>query len=628
MKLELLSPAKNLEQGRAAIKHGADAVYIGAPAFGARQAASNNISDIEQLSTFAHLYGAKVYVTLNTLLFDHELEQAVKMTFDLYNAGIDAFIVQDMALLECDLPPIALHASTQTHNATPEKVQFLEQVGFKRIILARECSLEQMQSIREHSNVELEAFVHGALCVSYSGQCYLSQYLSDRSGNRGCCSQPCRSRYDLYNENGKKLRHGEHLLSLRDFDASEHLRQMVSAGICSFKIEGRLKDTAYVCNLTAFYRRLLDSIIEESNGSLRVASSGSTLFSFTPDPERTFSRRRTDYFLQHRQPMASFGTQKALGKKLGKVTSITGNQIHIATDQQLSPGDGLCFFTADGKDIDGFLVNRVQANTIEPNRMPDLAVGTMLWRNNDIQFEKQFQGTTSERKIDVSFTFAECTDGFLLSVRDCDCVSVSVTLPGPHAVADNQQRAADILQSQLSKLGGTPFSLCDLHIEGFSGGLPFLPSATINQLRRDAVQSLIEARVKYFRPKPCPMPQPNDVAYTCGPTDFRLNIINRLSERFYRRHGVATIERGLEQTRDYTSKPLMTTKYCLRYELGQCLRCKTGAQVSDDYCANLYLVNNGRRFLLRFDCDACQMLLYACSPLSGVCSPSSGSDFL
>ena len=611
MTLELLAPAKNRDQGMAAISNGADAVYIGAPAFGARQAAANSLEDIESLVKYAHIYGAKVYITLNTLLYDDELEQAIYLTRQLYNIGIDALIVQDMGLLQCDLPPIALHASTQTHNYTVEKVRFMEQVGMKRVILARETSLEQMRQIRAVTKVELEAFVHGALCVSFSGQCYLSQYLSDRSDNRGCCAQPCRSHYDLYNATGKLLHKDEHLLSLRDFDASRHLQAMADAGICSFKIEGRLKDSAYVCNLTAYYRQLLDGLME-GRVPFKPASAGKTKLYFQPDPERTFSRRYTDYFLKERQPMASFGTQKALGKQLGKVVSIKSDQIAIATQEPLSAGDGLCFFSPDGKEIDGFLVNRAMGNTIVPNRMPNLSVGTMLWRNNDSQFVKLFQsGRTAERKIGVSLTLSQTDDGYSLTAIDEEGVQAVGSISTTKSVADNQLRAREILSTQLSKLGGTPFVMDRFDAVGFDSGLPFMPTSIINQLRRQTIDNLISARQENYKPHDVVLAQQSNATYPGPYIDYRLNIVNDQAEQFYRQHGVQQIERGLEQTHLYDGKALMTTKYCLRYELRECLRCKNNRQVSSDYRPELYLLNNGRRLELRFNCNECEMQIFA-----------------
>lgn len=607
MQIELLSPAKNLTQGVAAINHGADAVYIGAPAFGARQAASNSVEDIEQLVRHAHTYGARVYVTLNTILYDSELEEAVKLIRQLYNVGIDALIIQDMGLLECDLPPIALHASTQTHNYTPEKVQFLEQAGFRRVILARETSLESMRQIRQQTSVELEAFVHGALCVSFSGQCYLSQYLTDRSGNRGCCTQPCRSKYDLYNASGKLLRSNEHLLSLRDFNASQYLETMIDAGICSFKIEGRLKDEAYVCNLTAYYRRLLDGILEQRPEHQPLSSGKTTLF-FNPDPERTFSRRYTDYFLNGRQKMASFYTQKSIGKKVATVLKVEHSAIVADIYEPLSAGDGLCSYDSETGEMTGFFVNRVEDKSIFPNTMPSLKPDMELWRNHDVQFEKIFKGKSAERKVNVSLTFTDTPEGFMLHAVDEDGCEAKVVEPSAKTVANNPEKVLETIGGQLSKLGGTPFNVVRVDLESFKPS--FIPVSVINQMRRDVVQQLVEARIKYFRPTPSERIDSKDIVYNCGHTDFRLNIVNSKAEHFYRRHGVTNIEYGVEQTHDYDHKPLMTTKYCLRYELGQCLKHKCNHQVASDYKSDLYLENNGRRLQLRFDCTRCEMEIY------------------
>ena len=607
MNIELLSPAKNLQQGVAAINHGADAVYIGAPAFGARQAASNSVEDIEQLVRYAHTYGARVYVTLNTILYDSELEEAVKLTRQLYNVGIDALIIQDMGLLECDLPPIALHASTQTHNYTPEKVRFLEQVGFQRVILARETSLEGMRQIRQATSVELEAFVHGALCVSFSGQCYLSQYLADRSGNRGCCTQPCRSKYDLYNAEGKLLRSNEHLLSLRDFNASQQVESMIDAGICSFKIEGRLKDEAYVCNLTAYYRRLLDGILEQ-RPEHRSLSSGKTTFFFNPDPERTFSRRYTDYFLNERQPMASFYTQKSIGKKVAKVLKVERYAIVADIYEPLSAGDGMCTYNSKTGEMSGFLVNRVEGNAIIPSAMPEVKPGVELWRNHDVQFEKIFKGRSAERKVDVELFFSSSDDGYKLRAVDVDGCEASVEVRCDKTSANNPEKVLETIQIQLSKLGGTPFNAVRVDLESFKPS--FIPVSVINQMRRDVVVQLVEARIKQFRTTPSERTDSKEIVYDCGHTDFRLNIVNSKAEQFYRRHGVTNIEYGVERTHDYDHKPLMTTKYCLRYELSQCLKKKCNQQVAPDYKSDLFLLNNGRKLQLRFNCERCEMEIY------------------
>ena len=605
MTLELLSPAKNLDFGREAINHGADALYIGAPAFGARAAATNSLDDIEALVRYAHLYRAKVFVTVNTLLFDDELEEAVRMIHRLYGMGVDALILQDLGLLECDLPPIELHASTQCHNASMERIEFMESVGFKRIILARETSLEQMRAIRQATTADLEAFVHGALCVSYSGQCYMSQYLNDRSGNRGCCSQPCRSSYDLLTDDGRLLVKDRHLLSLRDFNASQHLHSMIDAGISSFKIEGRLKDLSYVKNITAYYRRLLDSMMEGHE----PASSGRCTYTFTPDPERTFTRGYTDYFLRGRQPMANFATQKSMGKRVGQVTSVGRRTLTVDGTAPLANGDGLCYLDAGGH-LQGFLVNDVQGRTLTPNVMPDIEVGTTLWRNNDQQFEKMLQGKTAERKMGVSIRFCDTAEGFLVDLEDEDGIRASASVEAAHIPADNPDRVTDNVVKQLSKLGDTPFVPRD--VKDCTGGRCFLPVATLNQLRRAAVEALKEKRTEQFHPANSPRVDAGK-PYPATALDYRANVINHKAEAFYRRHGVQQLERGLEQTGDYDGKALMTTRYCLRYELGCCLQGKEGAGARKADLRptdTLLLRNNDHLFRLEFDCRQCLMRIY------------------
>ena len=603
MKLELLSPAKNLEYGREAVNHGADALYIGAPAFGARAAATNTLEDLEELVRYAHLYGSKVFATVNTLLFDSEMEAAVDMIRHLYNIGVDALIIQDLGLLECDLPPIELHASTQCHNATVERVKFMESVGFRRVILARETSLEQMRAIRQATTVDLEAFVHGALCVSYSGQCYMSQYLNGRSGNRGTCSQPCRSRYDLVTADGRLLLKDRHLLSLRDFNAGQQLHSMIDAGITSFKIEGRLKDLGYVKNVTAYYRRLLDSMMD---GHER-ASSGRCVFFFEPDPERTFNRGYTDYFLRQRQPMASFATQKSLGKRVGEVAAVDKNGIVVTGTVPLASGDGLCFFDGEGV-LQGFSVNEVRGRTVVPNQMPAVRPGATLWRNNDIQFERLLKGRTAERKIGVEMTYSPCSEGFLLQVRDEDGIEASATIAAAHTLASSDsEKTTALVAKQLSKLGDTPFR-ADRVVDATEGRY-FLPASQLNQLRRDAIKSLEEHRISRFRPTDA-VRGPEGEAGVPERLDYRANVVNSKSEAFYRRHGAKEIERGLEQTGNYDGKALMTTKYCLRFELGCCLRgkgCGDAPRIAVDPSDTLMLRNNGRLFRLEFDCGQCVM---------------------
>ena len=641
MKLELLSPAKNLEFGREAVNHGADALYIGAPAFGARAAATNSLEDIEALVRYAHLYGAKVFTTVNTLLFDDELQPAVDMIHRLYDAGVDALIIQDLGLLECDLPPIELHASTQCHNASVERIKFMESAGFKRVILARETSLEQMRAIREATSVDLEAFVHGALCVSYSGQCYMSQYLNGRSGNRGCCSQPCRSSYDLLTADGRLLIKDRHLLSLRDFNASQHLASMIDAGVSSFKIEGRLKDLSYVKNITAYYRQRLDALME--GRPLERASLGRTTFFFTPDPDRTFNRGYTDYFLRSRQPMANFATQKALGKRVGEVVSVGRSTLTVSGTEPFANGDGLCYLDGDGR-LQGFLVNRVEGRTITPNAMPDIRVGTLLWRNQDQQFEKTLQGRTADRRMRVDITFSTTCKGFSLSCIAEDGLHVCVTDVYDHIPAENPGRMTQTIVKQLSKLGDSPFEAREVVDE--TQGSWFLTASQLNQMRRELVEALVKYRLAHARPSDCPHEDRHE-AYPQDSLDYRANVVNAKAEAFYRRYGVQQLERGPEQTLDYDGKALMTTKYCLRYELGCCLHpekwkvesgkwrvesgewkvesgeWKDGAAAALRYAGNsveqslkihpgdtLLLRNQDHEFRLEFDCRQCLMRIY------------------
>lgn len=610
--IELLAPAKNLEFGREAVNHGADALYIGAPAFGARVAATNSIEDIEQLVRYAHLYGCKVFATVNTILFDDELEPAVDMIRQLYNIGTDALIIQDMGLLECNLPPIELHASTQCHNTTPERVKFLEQVGFSRVILARETTLQEMRAISEASNVDLEAFVHGALCVSYSGQCYMSQYLTERSGNRGCCSQPCRSAYDLFTDDGKEIIRNRHLLSLKDFNASKHIESMIDAGITSFKIEGRLKDLSYVKNVTAYYRQLIDNILEtriKDGEEIAAASSGKCTFSFTPDVERTFNRGYTDYFLRERKPMASFATQKSLGKEVGKVTTIGSYTLTVDGDEPFANGDGICFLDTEGP-LQGFMVNEVQGHTLTPNNMPDIKVGTRLWRNNDIQFERQLKARSSERRIGVEMILCATRRGFSLDIKDEDGVSATAHIKAEHTIADSPIKMTNTVVKQLSKVGGTPYRV-DKILDA-TDGMYFIPALTLNELRRNAIGILTDYRIKHFRPTDKPL-NANSTIPVEKSVDYRANVVNSKAEEFYNHHGTNVVEHGVEQTLDYNSKALMTTKYCLRYELGCCLQGKCNFEPKTNIAPGdkLILHNNGHRFRLEFDCAECQMKIYA-----------------
>ena len=597
--IELLSPAKDADTGIAAVGHGADAVYIGAPKFGARAAAGNSVADIARLVEYAHRYYARVYVTLNTILYDNELEEARRIAQQMYDIGVDALIIQDMGLLSIDLPPIPLHASTQCDNRTVEKVKFLERCGFSQVVLARETPISLMREIAANTTVALEAFVHGALCVSYSGQCYMSAAVTGRSANRGECAHMCRLPYTLTDAEGRVVLRDKHLLSLKDFDASAHLCEMIDAGISSFKIEGRLKDVQYVKNITAYYRQRLDALL--GSDVRRPSSSGTTRLFFTPNPQKTFYRGATDYFLAGRhRGMSSPDTPKSLGEPVGTVAGIAANSLTVSTDKAFANGDGLCFLDRDGH-FSGFRVNRAEGNRLFPLKMPAVTRGTRLFRNADMAFEHVLSGKTSDRRIAVSVTLSETPEGFRLSVTDEDGISASVCAAEDKAMASNPDRAMSSYREQLSRLGDTPFAAREINI---SFRTPwFIPISKIGRWRRELADALIAER-EARRPRQsagraeCDMPFPSQSAHL----DYRANCANRASEQFYLRHGIESVSPAFEIV-PTTDAELMRTKYCLRYELGACLKEGGGTRCKEP----LYITSGGVRFRLAFDCTRCEM---------------------
>ena len=491
-----MAPARDLEVGKAAIDAGADAVYIGAPEFGARQAASNSIEDIAALVKYAHRFGAQVLVTLNTLLHNDEFPRACALAHDLYKVGVDALIIQDLNLLHYDLPPIRLHASTQCDNRTPEQILHLQQLGFRRAVLARELSLQDIANINNailiqnsKIKIELEAFVHGALCVSYSGRCYLSEVLMDRSANRGCCAQLCRQRYDLLDKDGNEILdahgkpiHQRYLLSLQDMDRSLHLAQMIEAGVTTFKIEGRLKDRDYVTNIVAYYRQLLDQIIA-SNPNLQQASTPSVqTYNFTPNPAKTFHRGQTDYFLHKRTPqMANWDTPKSTGEKIGRVVALRKDAICVQLQPNITlhNGDGICF------EDKGFAINRVEGEWIYPNQMPNIQRGTILYRNLDTEFLRSLQ---AKRQIPVDIRFEVIPEGYRLTIGE-----KTTDFVAEHQEANNTQRALQTVIQQLSKLGDTDFAARNIQVinnnQICSEHFPyFIPISQLNQWRRQLTQ--------------------------------------------------------------------------------------------------------------------------------------------
>ena len=582
----------------AAINSGADAVYIGAARFGAREAAGNQYSDIQALVRYAHRCWARVYVTVNTLLYDHELEPAGKLIGELYELGVDAIIIQDMGLLELDLPPLPLFASTQMHNHTPERIAFLEKVGIRRVILARELSLEQISRIRQSTSLELESFIHGALCVSYSGQCYMSYALGGRSGNRGQCAQPCRKRYALQNASGKLLAQGRHLLSLRDLNLSGGLGDLLEAGIRSFKIEGRLKDRAYVTNVVSHYRQELDALLE--GRGLRRSSSGRSFAGFSPNLDKTFNRGYTRYFLRGRgEALTAWETPKATGELVGRVVSLGAGFFSLDQEVQLAPGDGLCFF--DGQELRGTRVRRLEGKAVYPEKLEGLRTGLAVYRNHDRLFLAALEKSQPRRKIGVHFTLGEAPGGLRLEALDEDGVQAFQTLDCSLEPAEKPQQARLALEKQLGKLGGTLFELRSLQLD--LPQIPFVPVAALNELRRQAVERLETAR-EAARPREQGGILKNAAPFPETELTFRGNVLNHKAEAFYRRHGVTGIEPAAESGLDLHGQVVMTTRYCLRYELDACPLKEKRGRLEEP----LRLVDEeGHVFRLRFDCKRCVM---------------------
>lgn len=595
--IELLSPAKNLECGLAAINHGADAVYIGASQFGARAAAGNPVEDIATLVQYAHQFRVKVLVALNTILTDDQLPEAEKLIWEIYNTGADALIIQDMGILKLNLPPIALHASTQTDNRTVEKVKFLQNVGFSRVVLARELTLKQITEISSQSDVELEAFVHGALCVSYSGQCYMSQANCGRSANRGQCAQYCRLPYHLTDADDNLLAKNKHLLSLKDLDLSDSLEEMMEAGVTSFKIEGRLKDVDYVKNITAYYRKKLDAILEGSTRYKR-ASAGRTILLFEPNPEKSFRRGNTDYFLHGRKPdIVQQDTPKSLGEPIGKVTYIGRNFFEVQNGMLLNNGDGLCFINKHG-DLTGFRVNRVERKQIFPAEMPKISDGVMLYRNQDQAFEKILKGKTAERKVGLEILFKETVNGFSIQLTDEDGISSIFEAACEKQPAQKPEAVIENVKNQLSKLGNTIFEATDIQIEIDSPW--FFPDSQLGEWRRQAVEKLEVIRAVVYNREPKREPIAAD--FPTKQLSYLGNVTNKLSEEFYHEHGVEEIMPGFE-VKAQEGVPLMYCKHCIKFNMGWCP--KEGYKAT--FKEPLYLRNNDQVYELTFDCKACEM---------------------
>jgi 23S rRNA 5-hydroxycytidine C2501 synthase len=601
IQIELLAPAKNLECGIAAINCGADAVYVGPERFGAREQAGNNLRDIGKLVDHARRFWAKVYVTMNTILRDDEIPASLKLMHQLHGIGIDGLIIQDVGLLECDLPPIPLIASTQMHNDKAEKIEFLEKIGFKRVILARELDLEEIKSIRIRSSLELEVFVHGALCVCYSGQCAMSYAIGGRSGNRGQCAQPCRRLYSLHDEKDR-LVGTRHWLSLKDLNLSDRLRDLIDAGITSFKIEGRLKDRAYVMNITRFYRETLDRILDGT--VLRRASSGVSINSFTPNPGKTFNRGYTTYFLQGRsQKIGRTETPKYVGELLGTVDSVLPDRFTLTTETRLTPGDGICFFDRTGT-LQGSVINHVEGKTLFPDKPLELRSGIPVYRNHDHRFIQELLNSQIQRKIRIEIKFFSTVDGIGLLVMDEDGNEASHDIVFEKQSADKKDQAIQSIQKQLTRTGDTPFICTQLDMDLTDA--PFVPVSMLNGLRRQTLEKLVEIRLKN-RPAEERRIIFNDIPYPEKEISYLGNVLNMQAASFYRRHGVTKIEPAAESGLDMRGRKVMTTKYCLRFETGLC----TGRPGSLKSSPAWILVDEeGRRFRLHFDCVKCRMEIF------------------
>ena len=632
--LELLAPARDAAIGIEAINHGADAVYIGGPSFGARSSADNSVADIARLAGHAHRFNSRIFVTLNTILQDVELESARQLAWQLYDAGVDALIIQDMGLLEIDLPPIQLHASTQCDIRTPEKARFLQDVGFSQMVLARELDLAQIAAIRaatDPARCTLEFFVHGALCVAYSGQCYISAAHTGRSANRGECSQACRLPYQVVDGQGRFVAHDRHVLSLKDNNQSANLAALVDAGARSFKIEGRYKDMGYVKNITAHYRHLLDELIEarqHSANPLARASSGSTTFSFTPDPNQNFNREFTDYFVNGRQDtIGAFDSPKNPGLPIGHVTQTGTNWVDLSlTDRQtvLHNGDGLCYYDLQ-KELVGLAINRAELVSAKRGLwrvfpkdalagLKDLRAGVEVNRNRDVDWLRGLDKKSSERRIGVWARLVLGPDALQLTLTDEDGCHATVQ----HAFAANQRQRADNADAtfaqictQLSRLGTTDFAAISTDLVWAEPDFypMVLPSSLLNALRREAVLALAAARAAAFTRLPRSVPLEPPVPYCADSLSYLANVFNQKAHDFYTRHGVKVIAPAYEALQQPSEVSLMITKHCVRFSLSLCPKQAKGVIGVQGFvkAEPLQLVNGKEKLTLRFDCKACEM---------------------
>ncbi|KQB40546.1 Collagenase-like protease [Flavobacterium aquidurense] len=592
----------------AAINSGADAVYIGAPQFGARSNANNSIEDVAALVQYAHLFNAQVFVVMNTILYDNELETCRSMIWELYDIGVDALIIQDMAIMEMDLPPIVLHASTQANNRDADKIKFLKDAGIKRVVLARELNLHQIKTIYDHADVELEFFVTGALCVSFSGNCYMSVANGERSANRGSCAQNCRLPYNLIDGNGETLIKNSHLLSIKDLDISEQIPNLIEAGIVSFKIEGRLKDVVYVKNNVSYLRQKLDSFLEaEGNDKYMKASSGTCTYTFDSSLNRTFNRGYTDYFVNERHSsIGSWESPKSKGQYIGKLIRTVGNAYEIENGELLNNGDGLCFIN-ENNEADGIYVNKAENGKIYPNVLKEVKDGTFIYRNNDAAFIKIVEREDSAvRKLSTTLLLTETETGFELIATDEDGNVSIVTLEHAKEQTKTGESIEENIKTQLAKTGFTPYTADEINIM-FSQNW-FLPISKINEMRRTVYDQLTEIRLKNYKREEHQMVKTSH-PYPETKLDFMYNVSNKTARKFYERHGVTEIEKAFELQWDPGKSRVMTTKYCIKYELKKCpihQKDIVGVKVKEP----LVLKQGELEYKLKFNCKPCEMEIW------------------
>ena len=606
-KIEILAPAKDLIHGMAAINAGSDAVYIGAPQFGARSNANNSIEDVADLVKYAHLFNAQVFVVINTILYDNELETCRKMIYQLYDIGVDALIVQDMAIMEMELPPIVLHASTQANNRDADKIKFLKDAGIKRVVLARELNLHQIKEISDASDVELEFFVTGALCVSFSGNCYMSVANGERSANRGSCAQNCRLPYNLIDGHGDTLIKNSHLLSIKDFDVSDQIPNLIEAGIVSFKIEGRLKDIVYVKNNVSYLRQKLDAFLEENSTKYTKASSGKCTYTFDSSLDRSFNRGYTDYFVNERhQAIGSWESPKSKGQYIGKLIQTVGNSYEIENGHLLNNGDGLCFIN-ENNEADGIYVNRAENGFVFPNVLKEIKEGTFIYRNNDAAFIKIVEREDSAvRKISTTLLLSETENGFQLMATDEDGNISTVTLVHPKETTKNNESIEENFKINLAKTGFTPYTADEIDVV-FSQNW-FLPISKINEMRRTVFEQLSEIRLaNYVRHE-------HQIVKTSHPypeskLDFTYNVANKVARKFYERHGVTEIEKAFELQWDPGKSRVMTTKYCIKYELEKCPKYHKDT-METKLKEPLVLKQGELEYKLKFNCKPCEMEIW------------------